>query len=250
MTNPMRTLVTLVVLAGWLPACDIARAQTSASGTAGPNVGVAPAQPPIDVAFDATGTPPSWKLQVDLIVNPDAGPLDKRFLSPRNATGAPILLDAQQPFPQIVWEDFLILPVPGTPGVAVTDWHEEIRTPGWEWVIPGDTRFPTLFPPHSSLITRNGAPWPWTPIPMDPADPAKLWVAFPPIKPNEVLDVHKALLWVGTDGNRIWGDGRLDDGTDFNESFIGVREYPTIPEPASIIVLSAAIMLLHLARRR
>jgi hypothetical protein len=224
--------------------------QTSASGTAGPNLEAAPSQPPINVAWNPTDPPGSWTLQLDLIVDPNGGPMEKRFESPKGATGAPILLVAMQPFPQVVWEDILILPVPGTPGVAVTDWHEEIRTPGWEWVLPGDSRFPTLFPAGSSLITRNGQPSPWSPIPMEPADPSKLWVGFPPIPPNNVLDVHKALLWVGTDGNRIWGDNVLDNGNTLSESFIAVREYPTIPEPATVVMWFAGSLPWILMRRR
>jgi hypothetical protein len=224
--------------------------QTSASGTAGPNLNVDPAQPPIDVAWNSTMAPARWTLQLDLIVDPGGGPMEKHFQSPRSAAGGPILLDALQPFPQVVWEDILVLSVPGTPGVAVTDWHEEIQTPGWEWVLPGDTRFPTLFPAGTSLITRNGQPSPWTPIPMDPADPSKLWVGFPPIPPNNVLDVHKALLWVGTGGNRIWGDNTLDNGSAFDESFIAVREYPTVPEPAALALVCLGLSPVFLWRRR
>ena len=249
MSNRRIWFATMLVCLACGAGTDAARGQ-SFSGTAGPNLGAAPSQPPLEVIF-STEPPAHWQLQMDLIVDPIAGPMIKHFQSPRQATGAPILLDAQQPFPQVVWEDFLILPVPGTAGTPVTDWHEEILTPGWEWVIPGDVRFPSLFPPNSSLITRNGQPWPWSPIPM-PTDPTKLWVRFPPIPPNNVLDVHKALLWVGTDGNRIWGDGTLNDGTTFDESFIRVREYPTIPEPATFALASLAGVMAwsHALRRK
>src|SRR5262245_41340664 len=129
-------LVSLAVVGG---VRNVANGQTSASATAGPNLGAAPSQPPIEVDWNSLVTPGNWTLQVDLIVNPNAGPMIKHFESPRGPTGGPILLDAQQPFPQVLWEDFLILPVPGTAGVPVRDWHEEIVTPGWEWVVPGDT---------------------------------------------------------------------------------------------------------------
>jgi len=235
-----KSALTLVLCLGSMAVlAGTAAGQTSASGTAGPNLAADPSQPPIFVEWN--GPTDSWMLQVDLIVDPNAGPMEKHFQTPLNAAGGPILLDAMQPFPHVLWEDFLILPVPGTPGVPVTDWHEEIQTPGWEWVIPGDARFPTLFPAGSSLITRNGAPWPWSPIPMDPMDPSKLWVAFPPIPPNDVLDIHKALLWVGTPGNRIWGDNADDAGATIEERFIAVREYPTIPEPAAIWLLACGV---------
>lgn len=103
--------------------------QTSASAIAGFNLGAAPSQDPIFV--DWIIQEEHWMLQVDLIFDPSAGPMQKHFESPKDAGGTPILLDAQQPFPQTLWEEFLILPPPTAPnGFNVTDWHEEIHTPG------------------------------------------------------------------------------------------------------------------------
>ncbi len=94
-------------------------------------------------------------------------------------------------------------------------------------------------PNTESLITRDGDPWPWTfiePPPGTDPDPAWLWVEFPPIGPGHVLDIHKELVWVGTDNNSVWGDGILDNGTTFDESMISVWEYPTIPEPSTLLL--------------
>ena len=83
----------------------------------------------------------------------------KRFESPIGDTLDPILLDAALPNPQRISKNFHL--VASTTGgtvssSSVSDWHEEILTHGFEWVLPGDTRFPQLFPAGQSLITKNG----------------------------------------------------------------------------------------------
>jgi hypothetical protein len=205
----------------------------------------------VDVGY--SGFVGAYFLDVDLVLDPGAGPMIKRFESPVTDTLDRILLDAFQPFPQPVWEDFHIVE-PGAGGppvsVAVQVWHEEILTVGWEWVLPGDEQFPTLFPPDESLITRNDEPHPWDFSPSPPEHaPHQLWVQFPPIQPGETLDIHKALLWVGTPGNRIWGDDVLDDGSIFDESVISVWEYPT-PEPGTCSMLALCMVAGGLAHGR
>ncbi|MEM8784160.1 MAG: hypothetical protein AAGE65_15095 [Planctomycetota bacterium] len=234
----------------WLVGGIAVPAMSGAAGTtvrSGFNLSL-PTGPPITVEYTPQGL---WDLDVDLIFDPGAGPMLKWFETPTNpVTTDPILLDAQQPFPQPIWEDFYVIPgPPGTPpGYPVSDWHEEILTPGWEWVLPGDARFPSLFPPGQSLVTRNGQPWPWDPQPHPGGpDPTMLWIEFPPIDPGHVFDIHKALLWVGTPDNRVWGDFVDNDGFTIDESLIEVIEYPT-PEPASAGLI--ALGALALLRRR
>lgn len=194
-----------------------------------------------------------WQFDADLTFDPSEPRMEKHFDTPRDATGAPILLDALQPFAFPLWENFFLQEVGTTAdgrvvdGRPVSDWHEEILTPGWEWVIPGQLVNNEPFMPGESLITLNGNPWPWDFIPMfdeqgQPVqDPTKLWVEFPPIFPGEILDVHKGLLWVGTEENRVWGD-------DTDETFIRVIEYPT-PEPTSLALMGLGGLAL-LKRRR
>ncbi|MAT70041.1 MAG: hypothetical protein CMJ58_11015 [Planctomycetaceae bacterium] len=188
----------------------------------------------IEIPF--SGFAGQWFVAVDLMHDPAAGPMIKRLESPHDDTGQPILLDAQQRFALRIDEEFNI-GSPGTAGIPVSvevrDWHEEILTPGFNWVIPTDATIPQVFPDGTSLITRNGAPHPYELLASPAVLPPRLDVKFPPIYPGEVLDIHKAIEWVGTPGNRIWGDNMLDDGTPFDEGEIRVWEYPTVPEPAT-----------------
>jgi hypothetical protein len=211
------------VFASMLVAATVARAQSAI--VAGMDLSGTPGAQ-IIVPFDPTTA--QWDFQSLLLFDPAAPPMTKDFGTPRLPSGAPILLDSLQPFPFLVTEFFGIAgDQPGTPpGHPVSDWHERIVTPGWEWVLPGDARFPVLFPAGTSLITRDGTPWPWEPLPG--SGPAEVNVAFPPIDPSHILDIHKALLWVGTDTQRIWGD-------DPGETAIIVVEYPT-PEPSSFVL--------------
>ena len=204
----------------------------------------------VDIPY--SGFVGQWFVDINLIHNPGAGPMFKNFQSPMDDTGQRILLDAEQPFPQRVDEEFFLVPtLAPVPSAPVADWHEEIFTEGWEWVLPSDAaNFPGLFDPNTSLITKNGDPHPWNFSPTPAVhEPNKLWVEFPAIDEGNVLDIHKALLWVGTPGNRIWGDDILDDGTFFAESFIRVFEYPTIPEPGTLWLVTLAIAL-HLVPNR
>jgi hypothetical protein len=204
-----------------------------------------------EVPVPYSGFAGQYFLTVDLIHDPQAGPMIKRFQSPITDTLDTILLHANLPNPQRITENFNIVPsLAGDPtlATAVSDWHEEFLTRGFEWVLPGDTRFPNLFANGTSLITRNGQPHPWQFQP-GPAvhDPSKLWVEFPPINPGETLDIHKALLWVGTSDNSVWGDNATDNGVFNDESRINVWEYPT-PEPTTAALV--ALGCLGLLRRR
>jgi len=234
--------VTHLFTSRWTPALAAAVGlclATTATGApagliAGNNLGVAPSGP-ITVPWDSTNL--NWVLNMDLVFDPSAGPMTKLFQSPMGPTGGPIQLDATQPFPQPVWENFFLDPDRSLP---VSDWHEHVLTPGWEWVID----------PSGVLITINGDPIPWKHQPMPDGTvtpPHMLWVEFDPIPPGNILDVHKQLLWVGTPGNRIWGDGVDDAGNSVDERFIEVLEYPT-PEPGSLAIFGLGV--LALARRR
>jgi hypothetical protein len=201
------------------------------------------------VPFNPTNN--DWTYEKQLVFDPSSGYMEKHFQAPTDpSTGEPITLVGDQPVVFPIWEFFEILPgttVPGSvpttvPGQSVSDWHEEIKTPGWVWVKPGDQVGGTVFLPGDSLITRDGEPWPSTPIDMPNPSDDKLWVEFEPIDPGHVLDIHKGLLWVGTTDNPIWGD-EPDE-----EYFIRVCEYPT-PEPSALALIGLGGLVV-LRRRR
>ena len=200
---------------------------------------------------------------IELIADPTAPPMDKWFLSPTDicpdwsvcdssntSNGLPSVLPPGWSAP--VWEYFLVWPGGDppfpNPSPAITDWHEHIHEPGWEWIVPTEG---SLDPP---LITRDGEPWPWTfvetPPPGTEPNPGWLWVEFPPIGPGHVLDIHKKLVWVGTDNNSVWGDGILDNGELNDETMIRVWEYPTIPEPSTLLLGTLAATGFIGAQRR
>lgn len=106
------------------------------------------------------------------------------------------------------------------------DWHEEILTPGWEWVDPIG-------------FYANGAPAPGLQVANMPGDPTRggsLWFDFDPLVPGTKIDIRKQLQYVGG------ADGTAFDG------IVRVAEYPT-PEPASMVFLGLG-SLLALRRRR
>lgn len=169
-----------------------------------------------------------------IIFDPSAGPIIKHFESP------PTLLVASQPFPLVIDESFTLVEE-GTPTPRpVSDWHEAIFTKGWTWYLPGDPGSEGWFPEGTSLITRDLLPWNSTVLP----NPNNLILdmVFDPIDPGHIIGIHKALLWVGTDTDTVWGD-------DPDETFIEVREYPT-PEPGSVVLAGLAALLLAVVRKR
>ena len=188
---------------------------TSGSGPGDPT--------PLTVPFDSLEG--HYLVQHDLLFDPQAPPMVKDFQSP-----GPVIFPGTS-FP--VWEAWFLV----EPGRPVSDWHEEILTPGWVW----------RFDP-AVLITRNGQVIPAFPDPNSP--PNILWVDFEPIFPGNVLDIHKELVWVGTIFNSDWGDFIDSSGSFLDESVIQVLEFPT-PEPSSFLLAAmAAVGLIAYGWRR
>jgi hypothetical protein len=234
--------VVVVVAVACLAICASSATAAVIAGPVGQNPD--PAPQPVNVLYQP-GNPDMWILSFPFVHDPSAPQLIKYFESPwvQGDTG-PLLvqISPSSAVPILVWEDF-----PINDGPPVTDWHEIILEPGWVWVIPGDVD-PDYPGTEPTLITRNGDPWPETFL--DRPTPQEIWVDFPPIFPGEILDVHKALLWVGTPENETWGDNLIFQGDQlvpYDENHIVVIEYPT-PEPSSLALLALGGLLI--ARRR
>ncbi len=202
-------------------ACASGSAQTIVSG---PNL-TAPVAPVITINFDPSME--GWNFEGNLLFDPFAGPMLKRFTTPFSTAE----IQPGTSFP--VWEDFHLDP----DSVPISDWHEEIHTAGWEWLIP------SVGTP--GLITKNGEPWPWNEIPHPGgADPSRLWVEFEPIaafdpdnptaEPN-VLDIHKRLVWRGPGP---WAGNVIE-----------VWENPT-PEPGTMVLALMSLAVLATLSRR
>ena len=186
-------------------------------------------------------------IEKTLVHDSDANPMIKHFHGPQTNAGETILLDKQNRHPLKITENWYLNDQAGSGSAAyprsepVSDWHERFMTPGFVWVIPGDSEFTELFSNSPSLITENGSPHPWADLDQSGIHPTgyrsdRIDVEFSAIKPGDILDIHKAILWVGTSDNSIWGDNKYDDGRFLDESTIEVMEYPT-PEPATAAML-------------
>ena len=185
------------------------------------------------------GTPEN---PLPLIADPKGSQMEKWFFTP---TGEPLQPGWSAP----VWENFLVWKGDTSfpPSRPITDWHEHIHEPGWGWEVP------PVGTAGESLITRDGEPWEWKHIPPSGEEPFSPWldVVFRPIEPGHILDIHKRLVWLGVEGkNTLWGDQKLDDGTPHEEVAIGVWEYPTVPEPTTLLLSSLATLVFCARRRR
>jgi hypothetical protein len=112
-----------------------------------------------------------------------------------------------------------------------TDWHEEILTPGWEWIALADVDaldgldLPMIVGISGELA---GLTFDMTPTTLD--------FFFDPIQPGTDIGIAKALQYVGT--------APTSDP-------IVLREYPTgIPEPPTIVLMSLGLAGLGFARRK
>ena len=181
------------------------------------------------------------------VMTPDGGPIPitidpnspawiKRFVIQPGPV--PLVFGAIIP----VWEKLLILPPqPGTnvPRLPFTDWHEQIievtQNLPFGWVPGGHL---TIHNPN----TPDGLP-PLVEVPgmVDPLDPRSIWFGPWPgqnIPPNGLpVWIHKELRYLG------------EQPITFPVE-IFVREWPTVPEPTTVVLAGLCGLALVGVRRR
>jgi hypothetical protein len=173
--------------------------------------------------------------EIPIYIDPTGNPWQKIIRITPESLPTPVLVPGQI-IP--IWEKIRIFPPPPTsniPRLPFTDWHErivDIVSPipgidfGWgggELIVhgPGD---PGTVPPPLPLVVAPGG--------VDPLDPRGIWFGpwFPGIvPPPEGLPVwiHKQLIYRGIDTIQIPTSGPID---------IIIREWPTTPEPTTLVL--------------
>lgn len=168
--------------------------------------------------FQQTTAFPGWDLTggtpLPVVRDPNGPKWVKHLVDPN---GGPFVAQPGQTFP--VHE---LLQIAGN--LSWTDWHEEILTPGWQWVNP--TSFLGNFTLPSNLVTTYQPP--------TTTSGGIVSFNFDPLAPGTLVDIRKTLQYVGTPGTVFVGT-------------VEVAEYPT-PEPATLSLL--ALGGLALLRRR
>jgi hypothetical protein len=184
--------------------------------------------------------------EIPIWIDPTGDPWLKRIVITPNSFPTPVLTPGQV-IP--VWEKIRIIPPPPTsniPRLPFTDWHErivDIASPvpdvdfGWgagELIVhgPGD---PGTIPPPLPLVVAPGG--------VDPLDPHGIWFGpwFPGIvPPPEGLPVwiHKQLIYRGP---TITIPGEIS---------IYIREWPTTPEPTTLVLAGLGCVVAVGMRRR
>jgi hypothetical protein len=118
-----------------------------------------------------------------------------------------------------------------TGDVSISDWHEEILTPGWKW----ETVAMLLIQPNNNFAIPPGFELAFS------ADDDTVSFFFDPLPPSTQILITKTLAYVGANP-AVAGEA------DFN-GVVTVKQYPTIPEPSLILLLGAGLAFERLRRR-
>jgi len=123
-------------------------------------------------------------------------------------------------------------------GTQLTDWHEKILTPGWEWWNLREAPFAGEYYPGIYLLGDGNSLVPG--LTYDMTD-TTFDFFFDPLAPGTVIGILKGIQWVGIN------DRILDERT--GGPFV-ISEYPTVPEPSTFILLGAGLAGLAVWRKK
>jgi hypothetical protein len=162
------------------PMCENTMPPIGASESIGPS----PTQQDV---FYCDEDPATWYIGSDplpqvVIADPNAGPWIKNLQPPLFGPDLePLILEGFYPG----FRDTLIERIQVGPGLAWTDWHEQIFSPGFS--------FESVF---VEVINPDGTPNPNFII--APSDPFSVWIDFvPPLEPGSILIIEKNIFYDG-----------------------------------------------------
>ncbi len=178
------------------------------------NVGALPSVFPIDVGGGG------WTIGVYPVIRDPNGPAWIKTLTGPN--GLPTVAQPGQSFHLI---ETLII----GPDLGWTDWHEQILSPGWDWVLPN---------PLPPMLYGNGSPAPGLVTVHTPGNSATggtIDFYFDELPPGTTVTIRKVLQY------------NDPTGTPF-EGKVVIAEYPT-PEPATLGLVGLSGLLLFVRKR-
>jgi|GEM_PF-4212926 len=181
----------------------------------------------------------------DVTYDPGAGPWIKQLIN--NPSGGPIVSG----FRVNIMETLT-----NTGTRSWTDWHEEILT---DTLINGfpergflfDKNFLNLMADYGNGFQPLAEITDYTVMGMDYVGPGSsnenmgleaIWIFFEPhavIQTGDTLKIEKQIFEVHLDAN-VWQPGE----------FVEIAQYPTIPEPSSILLAAASLVFLACRRRK
>ena len=218
----IRTMLLAVTIVGWA-ASSYAFPPFGASAGPGPSVTSSYNLAGTGWVVDDGSFPLAFGFQ-EIAHDPTAGPWHKRLLGvdggefAASDTGFPALMI----FGVSEW-----VKVGGT--TPWTDWHEEIMQPGWRWL---DDRAGSGEPSfhYASGVTVPGLTVAFTDP--TPTSGGRIDFTFDPIPPGTLLRINKRLIFEGLDP--------LLPGDEFFGT-LDIFQYPTVPEPASMVLVIAGL---------
>ncbi len=176
--------------------------------------------PALPTTFPQLGTSPAWVITtsagpIPVVLDP-AGPKWVKHLTDPNGG-----LVVAQPGQVFGFSESLVV----AGANPWSDWHEEILTPGWQWLAPSAVLANGL--PASNLAASY--------LPTTTTVGGSVSFTFDPLAPGTLVDIRKQLQYVGVPGTVYIGP-------------LEIAQYPT-PEPATVGLLALG-GLAALRRRR